>query len=104
MENTSIRTAGRQNQISARGVASDTAYTIAPVQAGNFAALAPEFGRTADVYRVFGIKRGTLYNLLSLGKIKGCLLRVRGQKSGVRLFDMASVRAFIRGQMQEVAL
>jgi hypothetical protein len=27
-------------------------------------------------------------------------LRVRGQKSGVRLFDLASVREFIRREME----
>lgn len=60
-----------------------------------------EFGRCADVQRIFGLRRGTLYNLLQDGKIKGVLLRVRGKKSGVRLFAMASVRDFIRSQMEE---
>lgn len=69
-----------------------------PVQPGNFNNVLPEFGRVADVTRQFGIKRGTAYNLLSDGKIKGVLLRVRGQKSGVRLFEMASVRAYIHSQ------
>jgi len=45
---------------------------------------------------LFGIKRGTAYNLLADGKIRGVLLRVRGAKSGVRLFDVESVRAFIQ--------
>ena len=56
----------------------------------------PEFGRWRDVDRLYGIRRGTLYNLLGDGKIKGVLLRVRGQKSGVRLFDLASIRDYIR--------
>lgn len=73
--------------------------TISPVQPGNFSITAPEFGRVADVVRHFGLKRGTIYNLLRDGKIKGVLLRVRGQKSGVRLLDMASVRNLIRSQM-----
>lgn len=73
--------------------------TTAPVQAGDFAGSSPEFGRWQDVQRQFGIKRGTLYNLLADGKVKGCVLRVRGQKSGVRLFDMASVRELVRSQM-----
>jgi hypothetical protein len=71
--------------------------TTEPVQSGNFTGTIPEFGRVADVARHFGIKRGTLYN--RDGKIRGVLLRVRGQKSGVRLFDMASVREFIRSQL-----
>jgi hypothetical protein len=73
--------------------------TTAPVQVGDFATAQPEFGRWQDVQRSFGIKRGSAYNLLSEGKIRGCLLRVTGQKSGVRLFDMASVRDFIHSQM-----
>jgi hypothetical protein len=74
--------------------------TIAPVRAGDANGVAPEFGRLRDVERIFGIKRGTAYTLLRDGKIKGCLLRVRGQKSGVRLIDLASVGAFIRAQME----
>jgi len=74
--------------------------TTAPVKAGDFAGYAPEFGRMPDLSRTFGIKRGTAYNLLADGKIKGVLLRSRGQKSGIRLFDMASVRDFIRREME----
>lgn len=57
-----------------------------------------EFGRCADVERIFGLRRGTLYNLLRDGKIRGVLLRVRGRRSGVRLFDMNSIRNFILSQ------
>jgi len=71
-----------------------------PVQPGNFTGAVPEFGRIADVTRHFGIKRGTLYNLLKDGKVRGVLLRVRGQKSGVRLIEMASVRAYILSQAE----
>jgi hypothetical protein len=73
--------------------------TTESVQPGNFSGATAEFGRTADCNRQFGIKRGSLYNLHNDGKIKGCLLRVRGQKSGVRLWDMESVRTYIRNQM-----
>jgi hypothetical protein len=72
--------------------------TIEPVEPGNCAGVMPEFGRMADVRHLFGIRRGTAYNLLADGKIKGVLLRVRGQKSGVRLINLASVRAFIHQQ------
>ena len=72
--------------------------TTAPVRAGDSANVPPEFGRISDLTRLFGIRRGTAYNLLRDGKIRGCLLRVRGKKSGVRLFDMDSVRRFIRSQ------
>jgi hypothetical protein len=74
--------------------------TVEPVKAGNLSGLEPEFGRTADCNRLFGLKRGTMYNLLEDGKIRAVLLRVRGQKSGVRLWDIASIRDFIRSQME----
>jgi len=77
----------------------NSAKTTAPVKAGDFTDDQKEFGRCHDLERQFSIKRGTAYNLLKDGKIKGVLLRVRGQKSGVRLFDMASVRSFIQSQM-----
>ena len=75
--------------------------TTNPVEPGNFTGATQEWGRAPDLQRVFGLRRGTAYNLLLDGKIKGVLLRVRGKKSGVRLFDMASVRDFIRTQMKE---
>lgn len=53
--------------------------TTAPVEPGNFTGSTPEFGRCADVQRIYGLRRGTLYNLLRDGKIKGVLLRVRGK-------------------------
>lgn len=76
------------------------AVTANPVQPGNFTGVLPEFGRVADVTRHFGIKRGTLYNLLADRKIRGVLLRVRGQKSGVRLIEMVSVRDYIMSEME----
>ena len=76
-----------------------TVKTTAPVKPGNTTGAAPEFGRWRDVERLFGIKRGSLYSLLRDGKVKGCLLRVRGQKSGVRLFSLDSVRAYVLSQM-----
>jgi hypothetical protein len=73
--------------------------TTGPVQPGNLAGVMPEFGRVADVTRIYGLKRGTCYNLLRDGKIKGVLIRVRGKKSGVRLIDMVSVRDLIHSEM-----
>jgi hypothetical protein len=92
--------AGRRNQNPAPEVAPEACHTTRPVHAGDFTGIVPEFGRVADLSQHFGIKRGTAYNLLADGKIRGCLLRVRGAKSGVRLFDMGSVRDFINSQMQ----
>lgn len=73
--------------------------TTSTVKSGDFNNITPEFGRAGDVQKIFSLKRGTLYNLLADGKIRGVLLRVRGNKSGVRLFDMESVRDFIRQSM-----
>lgn len=57
-------------------------------------------GRTPDVERYFGIKKGTLYNLHDQGKIKGVVLRKAGSLKGVRLWHMASVREYIFTQME----
>lgn len=76
-----------------------TDKTTAPVRPGDYTGAMPEFGRVTDVQRRFGLKRGSCYNLLATGKIKGVLLRIKGKKSGVRLFDLASVRDFIHAQM-----
>ena len=70
--------------------------TTAPVKAGDCSGQQPEFGRWRDVERLYGIKRGCLYALLADQKVRGCLLRVRGRKSGVRLFDLQSIRDYIR--------
>ena len=81
-----------------------TAKTTAPVQPGNTTGVMPEFGRTADVQRLFGLKRGTAYNLLADGKVRGCVLRVRGQRSGVRLWDLQSIRDYIAKQIAKQTL
>jgi hypothetical protein len=76
-------------------------HTIERVQPGDFSKTSPEFGRTKDVERMFGLKRGTLYNLFEQQKVRGCLLRVRGEKSGVRLWDITSIRQFVLSQLGE---
>ncbi len=70
-------------------------FTTKPIQAGDFKDILPEFGRTEDVRRHFGIKKGTLYNLHKQRKVRGKFLRVTGDFKGVRLWDMASIREFI---------
>ena len=59
--------------------------TTAPVFAGNCADLMPEFGRFRDVERLFGIKRGTVYNLIAEGHVKSVVLRRKGSITGCRL-------------------
>jgi hypothetical protein len=75
--------------------------TTAPVRPGDFSDTAKEFGRTKDVERIFSVKRGSLYNAEKLGHVRGVLLRLRGQKSGVKLWDMRSIEQWIRSEMEK---
>ena len=75
--------------------------TTQDIEPGDTTECLPEFGRPDDVRRLFGIKRGTLYNLLNSRKVRGLVLRVTGSKSGIRLIHLASVRDYILSQMQE---
>ena len=74
--------------------------TTAPVEAGNTSSALPEFGRWQDVQRLFGLKRGTLYNLLAKGKVRGVLQRCQGRKSGVRLFWLPGIREMLLSEME----
>lgn len=74
--------------------------TTAPVKRGDFTSAIKEFGRTKDVEHVFSIKRGSLYNAEKLGLVRGVKLRLRGSKSGIKLWDMHSVESWVRGQMK----
>lgn len=78
--------------------------TVAPVSIAQAGAMQdPEFLDAAGLQSRFGIKRSLAYTLLGDGSIRGVSLRRRGQVRGKRLFDVASVRTFLRSQMQEVA-
>lgn len=83
--------------------ARETTKTTAPVEAADLSNAQPEFGRLRDVNRLFGLPRGTVYNLLARGRIRGVNLRVTGRKSGCRLIDLASVREYISSQMADAA-
>ena len=48
----------------------------------------------------WGIRRSLAYQLLADGKIRGVSLRRRGRARGKRLFDVDSVRQFLRSQME----
>jgi hypothetical protein len=80
---------------------SNRQFTTEPVKPGNTSGVMPEFGRWADVQRLFGIKRGKLYTLLSEGKVKSVSLRERGQKHAVRLIHLESVRNYIHRHMKQ---
>jgi hypothetical protein len=55
--------------------------------------------RLDDCLRVFGLKKGTVYNLLAAGKIRGVSLREPGRAHGCRLIHVQSVRDFLTTQM-----
>ena len=60
----------------------------------------PEFGRWQDVQRLFGIKRGTLYNLLAEGKVKSISMRRKGNKHGIRLFYLPGISEYLHSMLQ----
>jgi hypothetical protein len=78
--------------------ASLPAHTTQPITASS--APDAEFVDAPGLQFRFGIKRSLAYVLLAEGKIKGVSLRRRGSLKGKRLFDVASVRTFLRAQME----
>jgi hypothetical protein len=74
--------------------------TSAPIAPGESGANLPEFGRLADVQRLFGLKRGFVYQLINAGKIKSVCLRRPGAKTGCRIIHLQSCRDFLRSQME----
>jgi hypothetical protein len=79
----------------------DTRLMIAPVAVSCGADA--EFCDLEGLRARFGIKRSLAYQLLKDGAIRGVSLRRRGQVRGKRLFDAASVREFLRQNMEEEA-
>ena len=59
-----------------------------------------EFVDAPGLQSRFGIKRSLAYALLADGLIRGVSLRRRGQTKGKRLFDVASVRAYLSSKME----
>ena len=60
----------------------------------------PEFLRVKGVERMFGIKRGKLYQLIRNGIVSSKSLRTRGTIRGIRLISADSVRDYIDSQEQ----
>ena len=60
----------------------------------------PEFIRVKGVEKMFGIKAGTVYQLIRNGMIDSKLLRNRGTIRGIRLISVDSVRDYINSQQQ----
>jgi hypothetical protein len=74
-------------------------FTINPIGTTEADAIRAEFLRTEDVRRVFGIKRGTLYNLHKARSVRGAVIRRRGNTKGIRVWDAQSIRDYIQSQM-----
>jgi hypothetical protein len=82
----------KHQRIQTRPVNANT--TTAPVEPGVVGS--PEFIRIGDARKIFGLGRTYCYNLITDGKIRSVVLRKRGAKTGVRLLDVDSVRAFLQ--------
>lgn len=57
----------------------------------------PEFADHKNARALFGLSRSYLYNLANEGKIRSVSIRKPGAIRGRRLFDCASIRAFLEG-------
>ena len=77
--------------------------TVAPVAPGRCAGIMPEFVRTADAVRLFGIGKSTIADWIAQGLIRSHLLRQPGNKSGARLISTASLRQFIEAHTEAAA-
>ena len=75
-----------------------SSLTTAPVQASPV--YDAEFVNSFGLERLFGIKRSLAYELMGLGLIRGVSCRRPGQVKGKRLFDVASVRAYLKAAME----
>jgi hypothetical protein len=72
----------------------NTELTIVPVAISDGAS--PEFVDVEGLRQRFGIRRSLAYALLKDGVIRGVSLRRRGQVRGKRLFDVQSVREYLK--------
>lgn len=73
--------------------------TLAPVMASAYTG-GPEFADTPGVKQLYSLSKTHLYNLLEDGKIRACVLRRKGAARGRRLWDVASIRAYLHANME----
>ena len=73
--------------------------TASPVESGRF--LTPEFLDIDGVREFFGLKQSFTYRLLAENKIRAVSIRQRGKARGRRLFDCASIRAFLNSNVDK---
>ena len=65
------------------------------VPTASHASLPPEFGDHRRCCAMFHISRSTLYALAAEGKIRSVSLCKNGKTRGRRLYDCASIRAYL---------
>jgi len=73
-------------------------FTTSLVQAAR-AASSPEFLDAAGVEACYGLKKSLLFRFLAERKIRAVSLRKPGTTRGKRLFDCASIRAFLNANV-----
>jgi hypothetical protein len=73
--------------------------TALPIEPAAF--LTPEFLDVNGCRIYFGLKQSLLYRLLAENKIRAVSVRKRGKTRGRRLFDVASIRAFLNSQVDK---
>ena len=61
---------------------------------------APEFVDAKGARQLFALSRAHLYILTGAGHIRSCCIRRPGAFRGRRLFDCASIRAFLQKNME----
>ena len=77
----------------------DAILTAAPIEPCGSGSNLPEFGRTPDVERLFGVKRGLCYRYIGDGTFKSVCIRKPGAKTGIRLVHLGSVRDWLNAQL-----
>jgi len=61
----------------------------------------PEFADAKGIKQIFGLSKSYLYELIDRGKIRSVSLRQKGSLRGKRLFDVESVRQYLRANYDE---
>ena len=75
-------------------------YTLTPVEESP-EPYSPEFADAKGIKQIFGLSKSYLYQLIDLGKIRSVSLRQKGSARGKRLFDVESVRQYLRANFDE---
>lgn len=77
-----------------------TIETTSPVVASGSNVGGPEFISSHQVKTLFGLSKTHAYNLRAEGKIRSVCLRKRGAVRGRRLWDVESIRAYLRANIE----